>query len=129
MIEHFSTRSLTGADKLSYWRGLMAKTYAGLSTDPLSPHFEATVSRWNMGGIAMTRPRATPVSVERRLVEARHSGGPRLKLHVIRQGEGRAIETTDKARIEVVVAVSSSGEAAIKRLLIDGKPLYAEPPY
>lgn len=91
MIEHFSTRSLTGADKLSYWRGLMAKTYAGLSTDPLSPHFEATVSRWNMGGIAMTRPRATPVSVERRLVEAGHSGGPRLKLHVIRQGEGRAI--------------------------------------
>lgn len=91
MIEHFSTRSLTGTDKLSYWRSLMARTYSGLSTQPLSPHFEATVSRWQMGGITMTRPRATPVSVERRLMEAGHAGGPRLKLHVFRSGQGRVV--------------------------------------
>ena len=52
-----------------------------------------------------------------------------LESYFVPQGEGKAIETTDKARIEVVAAVSSSGEAAIKRLLIDGKPVYAEPPY
>lgn len=52
-----------------------------------------------------------------------------LESYFVPQGEGKAIETTDKARIEVVVAVSSAGEAAIKRLLIDGKPVYAEPPY
>lgn len=52
-----------------------------------------------------------------------------LESYFVPQGEGKAIETTDKARIEVVAAVSSSGEAAIKRLLIDGKPIYAEPPY
>ncbi len=52
-----------------------------------------------------------------------------LESYFVPQGEGKAIETTDKARIEVVAAVSSSGDAAIKRLLIDGKPLYAEPPY
>lgn len=52
-----------------------------------------------------------------------------LESYFVPQGEGRAIETIDKARIEVVAAVSSSGEAAIKRLLIDGKPVYAEPPY
>ncbi|WP_199086091.1 GDYXXLXY domain-containing protein [Bosea sp. ASV33] len=52
-----------------------------------------------------------------------------LESYFVPQGEGRAIEMTDKARIEVVAAVSSSGEAAIKRLLIDGKPVYAEPPY
>lgn len=52
-----------------------------------------------------------------------------IESYFVPQGEGRAIETTDKARIEVVVAVSGSGEAAIKRLLIDGKPVYAEPPY
>ena len=52
-----------------------------------------------------------------------------LESYFVPQGEGKVIETTDKARIEVVAAVSSSGEAAIKRLLIDGKPLYAEPPY
>lgn len=52
-----------------------------------------------------------------------------IESYFVPQGEGRAIETTDKARIEVVAAVSASGEAAIKRLLIDGKPVYAEPPY
>jgi uncharacterized membrane-anchored protein len=52
-----------------------------------------------------------------------------LESYFVPQGQGRAIETTAKARIEVVAAVSPSGEAAIKRLLIDGRPLYAEPPY
>jgi hypothetical protein len=45
------------------------------------------------------------------------------------QGEGRKIETTDKARLEVVAAVTASGQSAIKRLLIDGQPVYDEPPY
>ena len=52
-----------------------------------------------------------------------------LESYFVPQGEGKAIETTEKTRIEVVAAVSSSGDAAIKRLLIDGKPVYAEPPY
>lgn len=52
-----------------------------------------------------------------------------LESYFVPQGEGKAIETTEKARIEVVAGVSASGEAAIKRLLIDGKPVYAEPPY
>jgi len=52
-----------------------------------------------------------------------------LESYFVPQGEGRAIETTPRARIEVVAAVSSGGEAAIKRLLIDGKLVYAEPPY
>jgi len=52
-----------------------------------------------------------------------------LESYFVPQGEGKAIEATDRARVEVVAAVSSSGAAAIKRLLIDGKPVYAEPPY
>lgn len=52
-----------------------------------------------------------------------------LESYFVPQGEGKAIETTEKARIEVVAAVSPSGEAAIKRLLIDGKQVYQEPPY
>lgn len=52
-----------------------------------------------------------------------------LESYFVPQGEGRAIETTERARIEVVAAVSASGEAAIKRLLIDGKLVHAEPPY
>lgn len=52
-----------------------------------------------------------------------------LESYFVPQGEGRAIETTARSRIEVVAAVSAGGEAAIKRLLIDGKLVYAEPPY
>ncbi len=52
-----------------------------------------------------------------------------LESYFVPQGQGRAIETTPRARIEVVAAVSAGGEAAIKRLLIDGKLVYAEPPY
>ncbi len=52
-----------------------------------------------------------------------------LESYFVPQGEGRRIETTPKARIEVVAAVAGDGTAAIKRLLIDGKLVYAEPPY
>jgi uncharacterized membrane-anchored protein len=52
-----------------------------------------------------------------------------LESYFVPEGEGRKIETTDKARLEVVAAVTASGQSAIKRLLIDGQPVYDEPPY
>jgi uncharacterized membrane-anchored protein len=52
-----------------------------------------------------------------------------LESYFVPQGEGKKIETTEKARLEIVAAVAPSGQAAIKRLLIDGKPVYDEPPY
>ncbi|RXT56567.1 hypothetical protein B6S44_05765 [Bosea sp. Tri-44] len=52
-----------------------------------------------------------------------------LESYFVPQGTGRAIETTERARLEIVAAVSSSGQAAIKRLLIDGKLVHQEPPY
>jgi uncharacterized membrane-anchored protein len=52
-----------------------------------------------------------------------------LESYFVPQGSGRAIERTPASRVEVVAGVSASGEAAIKRLLIDGKLVHAEPPY
>lgn len=52
-----------------------------------------------------------------------------LESYFVPQGQGLAIETTERSRIEVVAAVTAGGEAAIKRLLIDGKLIYAESPY
>ena len=52
-----------------------------------------------------------------------------LERYFVPQGEGKTIETTEKARLEIVAAVAASGQSAIKRLLIDGKPVYDEPPY
>ncbi len=52
-----------------------------------------------------------------------------LESYFVPQGEGKQIELMEKARLEVVAAVAPSGQAAIKRLLIDGVPVYDEPPY
>lgn len=52
-----------------------------------------------------------------------------LESYFVPQGQGRRIERTERSRVEVVAAVSATGKAAIKRLLIDGKPVYDEPPY
>jgi uncharacterized membrane-anchored protein len=52
-----------------------------------------------------------------------------LESYFVPQGEGKKIEVTAKGRLEVVAAVAPSGQAAIKRLLIDGNAVYDEPPY
>ena len=74
---------------------------------------------------ALNEAGARDCKLANRAVEVRYG----LESYFVPQGEGRKIETTDKARLEVVAAVASSGQAAIKRLLIDGKPVYDEPPY
>ena len=44
------------------------------------------------------------------------------------QGEGREIEKArNEGKLAVIAAVTSGGKAAIKRLLIDGNPVYDEP--
>ena len=52
-----------------------------------------------------------------------------LETYFVPEGEGKKIEVMARARVEVVAAVSPSGQSAIKRLLIDGVPVYDEPPY
>ncbi|WP_376986937.1 GDYXXLXY domain-containing protein [Bosea sp. R86505] len=52
-----------------------------------------------------------------------------LESYFVPQGQGRRIETTSRARIEVVAAIAADGTAAIKRLLIDGQLVHAEAPY
>lgn len=68
---------------------------------------------------------AIDCSQERRVLRIAYG----LESYFVPQGSGLAIERTERRRIEVVAAVSASGEAAIKRLLIDGKLVHAEPPY
>jgi uncharacterized membrane-anchored protein len=52
-----------------------------------------------------------------------------LESYFVPEGEGKKIETIPRAQLEVVAAIAPSGQSAIKRLLIDGKPVYDEPPY
>ena len=51
-----------------------------------------------------------------------------LERYFVPEGEGRVIESArNQGKVSVVAAVTSEGRAAIKRLLIDGKPVYDEP--
>jgi uncharacterized membrane-anchored protein len=52
-----------------------------------------------------------------------------LESYFVPEGEGKKIETIPRTQLEVVAAVAPSGQSAIKRLLIEGKPVYDEPLY
>ena len=51
-----------------------------------------------------------------------------IERYFVPQGEGREIEQArNQGKVSVVAAVTPAGRAAIKRLLLDGKPVYDEP--
>jgi uncharacterized membrane-anchored protein len=53
-----------------------------------------------------------------------------IERYFVPEGEGRAIEQArDKGKVAIVAAVTASGRAAIKRLVVDGRPVYEEPRY
>jgi uncharacterized membrane-anchored protein len=51
-----------------------------------------------------------------------------LERYFVPQGEGHLIESArNQGKVSIVAVVTPAGRAAIKRLLIDGKPVYDEP--
>jgi hypothetical protein len=51
-----------------------------------------------------------------------------IERYFVPEGEGRKLEDArNQRRLAVVAAVAPTGRAAIKRLLIDGEPVYDEP--
>ena len=51
-----------------------------------------------------------------------------LESYFVPEGEGRKLEQArNQRKLTVVAAVLPSGRAAIKRLLVDGEPIYEEP--
>jgi uncharacterized membrane-anchored protein len=51
-----------------------------------------------------------------------------IEKYFVPQGEGLEIERLrNERKVQIVAAVTPAGRAAIKRLLIDGKPVYDEP--
>lgn len=52
-----------------------------------------------------------------------------LESYFVPEGQGCVLETMRKERLQVVAAVTSDGHARIKRLLVDGKMIYEEPPF
>jgi uncharacterized membrane-anchored protein len=53
-----------------------------------------------------------------------------LENYFVPEGEGKTLEQArNQQKLRVVAAVLPSGRAAIKRLLLDGEPVYEEPWY
>ncbi|GGI32267.1 GDYXXLXY domain-containing protein [Bradyrhizobium guangdongense] len=53
-----------------------------------------------------------------------------LESYFVPEGEGRKLEQArNERKLRIVAAVLPSGRAAIKRLLLDGEPVYEEPWY
>jgi uncharacterized membrane-anchored protein len=53
-----------------------------------------------------------------------------LESYFVPEGEGKKLEQArNQQKLRVVAAVLPSGRAAIKRLLLDGQPVYEEPWY
>ncbi len=53
-----------------------------------------------------------------------------LESYFVPEGEGKKLEQArNQQKLRVVAAVLPSGRAAIKRLLLDGQPVYEEPLY
>lgn len=53
-----------------------------------------------------------------------------LESYFVPEGEGRKLEgARNQQKLRIVAAVLPSGRAAIKRLLLDGEPVYEEPWY
>ncbi|MCG2630034.1 GDYXXLXY domain-containing protein [Bradyrhizobium sp. WYCCWR 13023] len=53
-----------------------------------------------------------------------------LESYFVPEGEGKTLEQArNQQKLRVVAAVLPSGRAAIKRLLLDGEPIYEEPWY
>ncbi len=51
-----------------------------------------------------------------------------IERYFVPEGEGRKLESTrNQRKLTIVAAVAPTGRAAIKRLLIDGEPVYDEP--
>jgi uncharacterized membrane-anchored protein len=51
-----------------------------------------------------------------------------IESYFVPQGEGRELEKArNDGKISIIAAVAPGGRAAIKRLLLDGKPVYDEP--
>jgi uncharacterized membrane-anchored protein len=51
-----------------------------------------------------------------------------LESYFVPEGEGRKLEQArNQRKLTIVAAVTPAGRAAIKRLLVDGAPVYEEP--
>jgi uncharacterized membrane-anchored protein len=114
--------------------GRHANVYVKLAPNAEGFHSAVSVHR---EPVTVTAPE---VLIRGRVVSGANCGGDvrlfcdRLQLnygierYFVPEGEGTRVEQARRdGQVTIVAAVTSAGRAAIKRLLVDGKPVYDEP--
>lgn len=64
-IQQFTTRDVAPAEKARYWNDMAALRYAGSKVDAAYGDFSGRMWSWNIGPLAMLRPRTNPCRVTR----------------------------------------------------------------
>jgi AraC-like DNA-binding protein len=83
-VEKFETTGIAPLHRLAYWNELVGSTYGGTFVNAPDPDFIAEMWRWNVGDLAMIRPRSDPSKVGRR--PDPNATEERVVLHLQRRG-------------------------------------------
>lgn len=94
-IRKFATATIAPPERLRFWNDLVDRIYAGTYVNSPSKAFSGEMLVWNLGDLAMIRPRSTASFVGR---AADHAGAERVILHLQcrgsslhRQGAGESV--------------------------------------
>lgn len=101
MIEVASTRRLGAQDKVDFWNELIGSTYSGMSVDPATTAFNASLSLWQLSELRMVRPVSTAAVVSRSPRSQARYATPQYILHTLTRGSatlhqrGRSVHLTE----------------------------------
>lgn len=104
-IQQFTTRDVAPAHKAQYWNDMAAMRYAGSRVDAAYGEFSGRMWSWNIGPLAMLRPRTNPCRVTRTPLAGSEEN---LILHVQCRGNGSYSQRGVTARLDPGDAVLCS---------------------
>lgn len=124
-IRQFKTLDVSPDERARYWNEMAALRYAGSKVDAAYADFTGEMWSWNLGPLAMLRPRTHACRVTRTPLAG---SGPRLILHLQCRGIGRYAQGNDVARLEPGDAVLCSTNAPYRIDLTRHETLVVEFP-
>ena len=105
LIERYTTLDVAPDERGHYWNVLADQRFAGSRVDASYADFTGQMWSWNLGQLAMLRPRTNPCQVTRAPLTA---AKPRLILHLQYRGTGRYTQRGETTRLDPGDAVLCS---------------------
>lgn len=96
-IEKFATTGIAPTQRLRYWNDLVDRIYTGTFVNTPGEEFRGEMWSWNVGDLAMIRPRSTQSFVGRRGTE---SAEERVILHLQCRGKSRHMQDGEESLLQ-----------------------------